>query len=136
MSSLRGMHKKPISQQLLEIAPEYTDRRIAEMLAAKCLTLTEKPFQFSINHDLRPLKNLACPIHFDWARKDHDGSETDDKEKIRRWLVTAFRLGYTVRQMHTNRTLAVGFPHSIAIARRRAALHQAPKVDNDEDIPF
>ena len=132
---LKGTHKKPISQRLLEITDVFDDRQVAMMLADKCLALTYKPFRFTINHDIRPPKNMACPLHFDWARKAHVGVETSDKEAARRWLTRAMRLGYTTQQTDANRK-HVGFTHSIAIARRRAMLHQAPKVDNDEDIPF
>jgi hypothetical protein len=133
---LKGMHKKSISQKLLEITDAFDDRQVALMLADKCLVRTYKPYRFSINHDIRPPGNLGCKLHFDWARKDHVGIETSDKEAARRWLTRAARLGYTTQQMDANRK-PVGFTHSIAIARRRAALHQMPKVDNDDDdIPF
>jgi len=136
---LKGMHKKSISQKLLEITPAFDDRQVALMLAEKCLALTEKPFRFSINHDIRPPKNLACPLHYDWSRKDRVGIECADKETARRWLTHAARLGYTIQQMDADRK-PLGFPHSIEIARRRAASHQRPQptpgADDDDDIPF
>jgi hypothetical protein len=132
---LKGMHKQSVSQQLLEITPAYSDRRVAEMLASKCLELTEKPFRYAINHDIRPPKNLACPLRYDWTRKDRVGVEIADKETARRWLVSAALAGYTIYYIGANREV-IGFPHSLAVARSRAARHQQPKVDNDDDIPF
>ena len=132
---LKGMHKKPISQQLLDITDAFDDRQVAVMLAEKCLGLTYKPFRFTINHDIRPPKNLACPLHFDWSRKDRVGIETNDKEMARVWLTRAVRLGYTTQQADASRN-HVGFQHSIAIARQRARNHQRPKVDNDDDILY
>jgi len=130
---------KNASQKLLEIAPSAPDRQVAMMLADKCIELTDAPFRFAINHDIRPPKNLACPLHFDWSRKDRVGIETTVKAVMRAWLTKAFFRGYTVYQTNTARG-SIGFPHSVVIARRRAALHQMPKPGQpgyeDGDIPF
>lgn len=105
------------------------------MLADKCIALTDSPYRFSVRHDIRPPKNLACAVEYDWTCKDRCGVEWKSSPMIRKWLTDAFLHGYTVRQ--TDAKLAdVGYTHSIAIARRRAALHQMPKLRNDDDIPF
>jgi hypothetical protein len=137
-----GPSKLSINQQVLAITPAYSDRRVAELLAAKCLELTERPFRFAINHDIRPPKNLACPLHFDWAKKDRVGVEMLDKERMRKWLVSAALKGYTIQYVGADKEM-LGFPHSMAIARRRAENHQAAEarkasgyVDNGDDIPF
>jgi hypothetical protein len=127
---------KSANQILLEIGPAVSDRTVAMMLADKCVALTDAPYRFAVRHDIRPPKNLACAVAYEWTRKDLCGVEWKSKPMIRKWLTDAFLYGYTVYQMNAQRTLVVGFSHSIAIARRRAALHQMPKVDNDEDIPF
>lgn len=123
------------SQKLLEIRPTAPDREVAALLADKCIELTDVPYRFAINHDIRPPKNLYCPLRYDWTRKDRVGIEWKLKIPTWTWLTKAFLLGYTVYQMDANRQ-PVNFPHSIAIARRRAAQHQRPKDDTDDDIPF
>ena len=105
------------------------------MLADKCVKLTYSPYRFAVRHDTRPPKNLACAVAYDWTRKDLCGVEWKSRSMIRKWLTDALLHGYTVYQTNAQRAL-VGFSHSIAIARRRAALHQMPQVDNDKDIPF
>jgi hypothetical protein len=133
---------KNASQMLLEIGPATFDRQVALMLADKCIALTDAPYRFAINHDIRPPKNQACPLEYGWTRKDRVGIEWKMKHETRKWLTNAFLLGYTVYQMNIARE-SIGFPHSIAIARRRAENHQAAEarratgyVDNDDDIPF
>ena len=134
------MPAKTPAQMLLEMPPTASDRFVALLLADKCIELTDKPYRFAINHDIRPPKNLACPLGFDWSRKDRVGIEWEHKLPVRQWLTKALQLGYTVYYMGADREVR-GFPHSIAIARRRAALHQMPKVDYSkgehyDDIPF
>jgi|ERR1035437_125899 hypothetical protein len=124
---------KSIGQRLLDIPPSASDQMVAMMLADKCIALADRPFHFAINHDIRPPKNLACPLRYDWTRKDHVGVETKNALEIRQWLTKALLLGYTVQQMNERRK-GIGFTHSIAIARRRAALHQM--LENGDDIPF
>lgn len=132
---LKGLHKKPVSQQLLDITPDYSDRRIAMLLADKCIALTDKPFRFSINHDIRPPKNLACPLYYDWSRKDRVGIETLMYEPLRKWLTKAFMLGYTVSLTNAERE-NISFPHSIEIVRRRAARRRHECAQELDDIPF
>lgn len=134
---LVGMRKRTVAEDLLEITNEYSDRRVALMLAEQCLSMTDKPFRFAINHDIRPPKNLACPMHYDWTRKDRVGVEINDKETARRWLVSAARLGYTLYLMKADRTID-GRSWDVERARRNAAWHQRPQVekDHDDDIPF
>lgn len=126
---------KTPAQQLLEMPPTANDRFVALLLADKCIALTDAPFRFTINHDIRPPKNMACPIEYDWTRKDRCGIEWKSKLPVRQWLTKAFMLGYTVQQTNARRE-GVGFTHSIAIARRRAENHQRPPLENEDDIPF
>ena len=120
-------------KKLLEIKPETSDRRIASMIAEYMLETDRTPYVFAINHNVRPPKCLACPVHYDWAIKDRVGINTTDKEKARRWLIHAAMLGYIVDRYDDQTALTC----SIAIARRRAEIHQRPKPKlDDDDIPF
>ena len=123
------------SQRLLEMEPGRPDRAVAMMLADKCIALTVSPFRFAINHDIRPPKNLACPLGYTWTRKDKCGIELKSTHLMRQWLTKAFLCGYTVYLINDRRE-SIGPPHSIEIARRRAENHQRPKLENDDDIPF
>jgi hypothetical protein len=126
---------KTTAQKLLEITPSVSDRQVAMMLADKCIELTDAPFRFAINHDIRPPKNLACPLEYGWTRKDRCGVEWKNRAEIRQWLTKAFLLGYTVQQTNERRE-GIGYTHSIAIIRRRAENHQRPINYDSDDIPF
>lgn len=136
---MKGMHKKSMAQQLLEIKPACSDRQIAMMIADRCIELGDKPYRFSINHDIRPPGLKACPLsHYDWVKKDHVGIETNYPAVARRWLTSAALAGYTISRVDDKYNDTVpGFSSSIAIVRRRAEFHQRPKLENDDDdIPF
>lgn len=124
-----------VAQRLLAITPATPDLIVAAMLAEKCIEIAYPPFLFAINHDIRPPKNLGCPLDYHWTRKDLVGIEIKSAPEMRRWLTEAFIRGYTVHRMSRERT-KIGFPHSIAIARQRAEMAQRPKPENDDDIPF
>jgi len=128
---------KNASRMLLEIGPAVPDITVAKLLTDKCMSLTDRPYRFMIDHDIGGPGYLACPLAFDWSKKKHVGIELMNPHLISRWLTKAFLSGYTVCQVDVTRK-PIGFPHSIAIARRRAALYQTLKLplENDDDIPF
>jgi hypothetical protein len=117
--------------KLLEIQPHFPDRQVALMIAAAMLESDRQPYWFSINHDIRPPKCLACPVQYDWAIKDRVGIKTLARTRAEHWIAEAALRGYTVSR-EGGKPLAC----SIAIARRRAEYHQQPKLENDDDIPF
>lgn len=118
-------------ERLLGISPTTPARAVAMMIADVMLESGPVPYNFSINHDVRPPKNLACPLRYDWYKKDRVGVKTTDRERVRKWLTVAVIRGYTVRREHDELT------SSLEIAHRRAVNHQRPpREDNDDDIPF
>lgn len=122
-------------QKLLEMNPNLPDRTVAEMIAAVMMEghyyARPHDYYFSIEHDIRPPKNAACPVHYDWALKDRVGIKTLHRETARRWIVHALLLKFSV-----SREGGKPLTCSIERARRRAENHQRPKVDTDDDIPF
>jgi len=130
----RRLRAVSAAQKLLELPETASDLQVATLLADKCIELTDAPYRFVVKHDIRPPKNLACAVCYEWTRRDLCGVEWRSKSMIRKWLTDAFLHGYTVAQTNAQRAV-VGHWHSIAIARRRAISHQQPKDDSD-DIPF
>ncbi len=120
------------SARLLEIKPDLPARNVSEMIAAAMLETDRQPYWFSINHDIRPPKCLACPLHYDWALKDRVGIKTLNRERAHKWIANAAFRGYQVNR-EGGRPLTL----SLEIARRRAEYHQRPKPEiDDDDIPF
>lgn len=127
------MRKQTISDsaRLLTITADNSDRNVANMIAAAMLETDRQPYWFSINHDVRPPKCLACPVHYDWNLKDRVGIKTLVRERAFDWIASAAMHGYQI-----NREGGKPLTSSIAIARRRAEMAQRPKLENDDDIPF
>ena len=122
---------KSLAQLLLEIEPDASDRKIATLIGDRMTENERVPYIFSIQHDIRPPKNLRCPVRYDWALKDRVGIHTTDKPTARRWITEACLHGFSVT---SDGVYPLTF--SIAIARRRAEFHQHPPVYDDGDIPF
>lgn len=135
---LKGLHKKSLAQKLLEITDAFADRQVAMMIANRAMEISDAPYRFAINHDIRPPGNKPCPLsHYDWTKRDAVGIDTKNSQIAFRWLTSALLAGYTISRVDTTYKDAVpGFSSSIAIVRRRAQYHQAPRADNDDDIPF
>lgn len=123
--------KVPASRRLLMLKPDAQDRLISQMIAEAMLETDRQPYWFSINHDIRPPKNLACPLHYDWILKDRVGIKTLVRETARKWIAAAAMHGYQI-----SREGGHPLTTSIAIARRRAENHQRPRTDDEDDIPF
>lgn len=132
---LKGMHKKSLAERLLEVTPEVSTRRVAMIIADRCIEISDSPYRFAINHDIRPPKNLSCELNFDWTRKDRVGIDTTDVNTARRWLTHAAMLNYTLYRVDAQHS-ETDFSISIEKVRRRAEFHQLPKGSNDADIPF
>lgn len=129
---------RTLAERLLEVTSATPDRTVALMIAEYMLAMTDVPFRFSINHDIRPPKCASCPVDYTWTKKDACGIEWKHSIATKKWLTDALLCGYTVSQMDRHRKPA-GRSSSLAIVRRRAEYHQAPKVPNDsdgDDIPF
>jgi len=118
------------TQNLLDISPDASDRKIANLIAEYMLETDRTPYVFSINHSVRPPLCLPCPVPYDWTIKDRVGINSTDKERARRWIIQAAMLGYSVERTGDKTALTM----SIAIARRRAKYHQMSS--NDDIIPF
>lgn len=119
------------SARLLTITAANSDRNVSEMIAAAMLETDRQPYWFSINHDVRPPKNLRCPLHYDWALKGRVGIKTLDRERARKWIASAVIHGYQI-----DREGGVPLTSSLVIARRRAENHQRPQLENEDEIPF
>jgi hypothetical protein len=133
---LKGLHKKSLAQQLLDITPENCDRRVAMMITDRAMEFGA-PYRFSINHDVRPPKNLACPLAYDWALKDHVGIDEIRPLVARRWLTTALIKGYTISRVDERHHDMASYSANIVVVRQRAENHQRPPMENDDDdIPF
>jgi hypothetical protein len=121
---------------LLDIKPETPDREIAPMIADQMLALTDAPFRFAINHDIRPPKLAACPVEYMWTRRDRCGIEWTQRYTTKKWLTDALLHGYTVYLMGLDRKQE-RYMMSISQARRRAEYFHRPKPEaSDDDIPF
>lgn len=123
------------AQKLLEVKPSTSVRQIAVMIAEMFMEATDAPYRFSINHDVRPPKCLACPFEYDWVLKDHVGIDTKNASFAKGWLMNAAMQGYVICRVDA-RHAGVGDWSSINIVRRRAYYHQLPKLETDDDIPF
>lgn len=132
------MSNSSYAAQLLDMKPlSTTDLEVARLIARAAIERDPMRFRFSINHDTRGPKYLACPLEYDWQRKDHVGIETGDRKKAEAWLVRAAALGYLISEVDSAHR-ETGPQFSIAIARRRAEYHQRPRpvLGDDDDIPF
>lgn len=129
------MSRKSISEQLLALTPDATDIRVADLLSHQMLELSVEPYEFAINHDIRPPKMLACPLEYDWSRRDRVGVRGKTRLEAQRWLVKALLLGYTAYYTGLDKRLEKRF--SIQLARGRAAMAQLSQgLSDDDDIPF
>lgn len=116
------------SAKLLDITRATSDRQVAMILAEAMLERDRVPYWFSINHDIRPPKCLACPLDYDWSLKGRVGIKTLARTRALKWITDAALAGYEISR-EGGRPLT----SSLVIARRRAEYHQTP---DDDDIPF
>lgn len=124
------------AQRLLEINPTASDDIFAALIAEALLESDRQPYCFSINHDIRPPKNKACPLPYDWALAARLGITTHYRVRAREWIIQAALARYTVSQARAKTLALHGLSLSIRTARARAEYHQRPNKENDDDIPF
>jgi hypothetical protein len=131
------MSNSSIASQLDEVKPDAMDRDLARLIARAAIERERIPYRFSINHDIRPPRNLRCPVDYDWALKDRVGIDTPDRMRTLTWLTDVLMLGYTIREVDDKHRTS-GLLYSIAAVRERAAYHQRPKpvYGDDDDIPY
>ena len=108
------------------LLPTATDEQVARLVAMYLLEADRQPYWFSIDHDIRPPKMAACPVDFDWAKKDRVGIKTDSKARATEWIKNAALTGYTVQRDN-------GDPLTMSIKRAR---QRASFAQSDDDIPF
>jgi hypothetical protein len=136
---LQNVHKQTISEQMAAITDAYSDRRVAELIAQRCMQVTSAPYRFAINHDIRPPKNLACKLQYDWTKRDRVGIDSPIKSKltVQRWLVGAALMGYVIYYVDAQHN-DFGFYTSIHRARYLAQRARQAKEDflRGDDIPF
>lgn len=110
------------------LTPQATDDQVAKLVVLYLLEADRQPYWFSIDHDIRPPKMLACPVDFDWAKKDRVGIKTSIKTRAGAWIKRAALAGYSVTRDN-------GEPLTMSIKRARQQAYYAQMPD-DEDIPF
>lgn len=122
------------ARSLINAMPLTTpDAGVAKLVALYMLETERIPYWFSINHDIRPPAMKACPIRFDWAKKDRVGIKTNIKPMAEAWIIDAARAGYVVQRDN-------GTPLTMSIARARDLAKWAQRTPeekaHDDDIPF
>lgn len=127
-------------QKLLKITAATPDREVAILIAEYAISMTDVPYRFAINHDVRPPKLAACSVEYTWTRKDRCGVDWTHRTLVKKWLTQALLCGYTVYLMTADHKEG-GFASSIAAARKRAQYHQQAEArravgEDDDDIPF
>ena len=114
-----------------QLKPDASDAEVARLVALCMLESDRQPYWFSINHDIRPPAMKACPIGFDYAKKDRVGIKTRLRSRAEQWITDAALAGYEIDREGGGMSLTM----SITRARRLAERAQTPRTD-DEDIPF
>lgn len=120
-----------------------TDAELAEFAAEKLLETDRQPYCFSINHNVGPPKNMACPLLYDFVYGKTVGIETQDRVRAYRWIEQAILQGYTVSRAASDRQhkygvarFAVYGPSSSLKYLRMQEEYLARVSSNDDDIPF
>lgn len=134
-SKLRDRGNSSWQARLLEITSADDDLTVGRMIADAAMERERLPYRFSIDHDIRPPKNLACPLDYHWALKDKVGIHNGDRQWVRLWLIDAAMRGYVISEVDAKHH-PCGLSWSIASARQRAEYHQRPKGADDDYIPF
>jgi hypothetical protein len=125
------------AEKLLEVTPEATALGVAKLIADKLIFYSRTEwYRFRINHDIGPPKHLACPVPYDWTTKGYVGIDSTNKAHVRKWLTDAAIAGYEIEEVDIKHKPTERRTESIEYVRKRAAFHQRPKVDHDDDIPF
>jgi hypothetical protein len=119
----------PAAKVLIDKLPATaSDNEIARLVALYMLEMERIPYWFSIDHDIRPPAMRACPVRFDWAKKDRVGIKTNIRPMAEAWIIEAALHGYTVQRDN-------GTPLTMSIKRAREIAKWAQTPD-DDDIPF
>lgn len=127
------------TEALRSMKLESSGETVALLIANALLESDRQPYCFSINHDIRPPKNLACPVTYDWSLRGHVGIETWGRFTAREWIINALLKGYSVAKVHPKQRIVEGLSYSIETVRARAEFYQRPKAESthdDDDIPF
>lgn len=133
---------KSFKAQLLDATPAMDDIALAATAANAAVESERLPYCFSIDHNIGAPKFAACKLKYDFTWGKTVGIETSDKRVAASWIASALVLGYTVtRAGHRTQGVQDRAPYgeawSLSRIRERAARHQAPKPENDDDdIPF
>ncbi len=129
------MTKRRAAEQLLEITDATSVREIAVLVAEAMLETDRQPYAFCINHNVGKPDYKACPLEYDWHRGALVGIDTMNRTRALSWIGHAISRGYIVSTVDRKHK-PDGSSMSLDKARSRAAYHQRPKVENDDDIPF
>lgn len=130
------MKTKTPAELLLTVTPAHGDRRVAMMTADKIVFYSDAPYRFQIDHDIRPPHCKPCPVEYGWSVKDKVGIQIKNSALARKWLTDALLHGYKVEEVDGHRKPTNRRTESIEIVRRRAEIHQQPKQETEDDIPF
>lgn len=124
--------------KLLAVTPADNALTVARLIADKLIYFNRTDeYRFRANHDISPPKCLPCPMGpYDWSIRGYVGLETPSRARAKQWLTDAAYAGYTIEEVDRHRKPTGNVPESIERVRSRAAWHQRPKGDPDDDIPF
>jgi hypothetical protein len=122
--------------KLYALGAEADGLVIAQHIASALLESDRQPYCFSINHDIRPPKNEACLVPYDWALKGRVGMVTQDVVAARAWIIAAACAGYSIAMAHPKSHTVDGLSYSIKTVRTRIEFKLRHKDNDDDDIPF
>ena len=111
-------------------------------LTAQLLDVRGPPFRLSINHNVGPPKNIACPLEYNFRHGRDVGIETYDRTYAVNWIGMALMKGYHVERLSPRRYEVVEAAHLRSArgqAIRRAeweAMTPAQREAEDREIPF
>ena len=115
---------------------------LVRTLVEKLLAARGLPYRLSINHNVGPPKNEACPLDYDWRHGREVGIDTCDRLKAAKWIGAALHYGYRVSRLDKHGYDAIEVAHmksarerAIRQAKRDAMTPEQRKAELDE-IPF
>lgn len=115
---------------------------LSRTLIAQLLDVRGPPFRLSINHNVGPPHNQACPLPYDWRHGQKVGVTTNYRDAARNWISGALVYGYHIERLdrygwNVLETVHLRSARGQAIRlAERAAMTPAQRQKEDDEIPF
>jgi hypothetical protein len=118
--------------------PDLIPTLTAQLLNVRGL----RPYRLSINHNVGPPHNVACPLQYDWRHGRAVGIETNSRDHAIRWIRSALLFGYRVERLDRtgwnvleSADLKAARQRAVRAAEREAMTPEQRKAE-DDSIPF